>query len=583
MTTSAALQSYSMRTRHLLLGALLGSVPNPAPAQIFSPSQEYAGVYFSTPDEDFFYPCGVDGVDDTWSLGFRGSEREAPFLKKVTAYNGYPPLTHFIRIRGRLGPRGSYNAGFQTRQIEVDSVLEVKETLEPCAGWGVPAGWRGVPQRISNPAALALSADGSLAATIDNDRQISIWATKRGAVLRKFSSIAKGDPRKTANTLMTFSNDGKLLAVGIDGIVRVWRVTDGKRLFSLKLKDSAAVAKEKVAVPAPKGWSQPPPPNHYRVIQHLVFNNSGTMLATTNLFSSIVWSMKTGKKLAEFNRGFDFRSKLLFLRNGGLIMTADSGRMVLRSYLDAKPVYRPGTRANYTEHVVMSPDGRWLAVHGSVQPVFLWSVTDAKPGAALPTPGFVTGAIAFSPDGNTIAVAGGSNGLYLWNTRTGAPIESFHNFPGPLSRVWFLADGKSVVTFSTFDDRFRIVYVDSVARAAAAARGALYDDSLTAKLPLGPPISASPRTVGGIVSGPDQRAIAGAEVTIANGDAPDSVIARATTSSGGYFSFNGISFRHVLIRVRKPGFAPGVKYIHLMRWEDGPFGIELKADSAGSP
>jgi len=573
-----------MHISHLLLGAgVCAFLSISAPAQVSSPSQEYAGVYISTPDEDSFVPCGIDGVDDTWSLGFRKDEREAPFLKKTTAYNGYPPLTHFIRIRGRLGAPGSYNAGFQTRQIVVDSVLDVKETLEPCKGFGVPAAWVGVPQRIASPNGLALSADGSLAAAADNDRQISIWATERGVLLRKFSSITKSDPRSANGTLMTFSNDGKLLAVGIDGIVRVWRVTDGKRVFSLKLKDSAAVAREKAGLPQPKGWSIPPSPNHYRVIQHLVFNRSGTMLATTNLFSSIVWSMKTGRKLAEFNRGYDFRSKLLFLRNGGLIMTADSGRMVLRSYLDAAPVYRTGTKATYTEHVVMSPDGRWLAVHSAVQPVFLWSVTDARPGRALPTPGFVTGAMAFSPDGNTIAIAGGSNGLYLWDTRTGAPIKSFHNFPGPLSQVWFLADGKSIVTFSTFDDRFRIVYVDSTARAAAAARGNLYDDSLAAKLPLGPPLSASPRTVGGVVSGPDKRAIPGADVTIMNGDAPDSVIARATTSSGGYFSFNGIRFRHVLIRVRKAGFAPGVQYIHLMRWEDGPFGVELKADSAAAP
>ena len=574
-----------MPISHLLLGASVCaflSISTPTPAQVSSASREYAGVYISTPDEDSFVPCGGD-VGDTWSLGFRDGEREAPFLKKATAYNGYPPLTHFVRIRGRLGAPGRYNAGFQTRQIGVDSVLDVKETLEPCPGFGVPAAWAGVPQRTSNANGLALSADGSLAAAADNNRQISIWATDRGVLIKKLSSISKSDPQNANGTLMTFSDDGKLLAVGIGGIVRVWRVADGKRIFSLKLKDSAAVAKEKARLPKPKGWSQPPAPGHYSVIQHLVFNHSGTMLATTNLFSSIVWSMKTGKKLAEFNRGYDFRSKLLFLRNGGLIMTADSGRMVLRSYLDAKPVYRPGTRANYTEHVVMSPDGRWLAIHSAVQPVFLWSVTDAKPGPALPTPGFVTGAMAFSPDGNTIAIGGGSNGLYLWDTRTGAPIKSFHNFPGPLSHVWFLPDGKSIVTFSTFDDRFRIVYVDSAARAAAAAHGNLYDDSLTAKLPLGPPLSAAPRTVGGIVTGPGERAVAGAEVTIMNGDAPDSVIARATTSSGGYFSFNGITFRHVLIRATKPGFAPGVQYIHLMRWENGPFGVQLKADSAGSP
>ena len=170
VTPLPALQSYGMHVSHLLLGPSLGAflfISTPTPAQVLSPSQEYVGVYISTPDEDSFVPCGIDGVGDTWSLAFRDDEREAPFLKKVTAYNGYPPLTHFIRIRGRLGPRGSYNAGFQTRQIAVDSVLEVKETLEPCPGFGVPAAWAGVPQRISNANGLALSADGSRASLSD--------------------------------------------------------------------------------------------------------------------------------------------------------------------------------------------------------------------------------------------------------------------------------------------------------------------------------------------------------------------------------------------------------------------------------
>jgi dipeptidyl aminopeptidase/acylaminoacyl peptidase len=228
--------------------------------------------------------------------------------------------------------------------------------------------------------------------------------------------------------------------------------------------------------------------------------------------------------------------------------------------------------------MAMSPDGRTFAVNGWGDSVFLWSLSKG-PGLVLPVPGFVTGVIAFSPDGNTIAIAGGDAGLYLYDTRTGAPIRAFHNFPNALFAAWFTADGKAIVTLSHFDNQFRIVYVDPAARPAGQA---IIDDSLTAKLPLGPPPTTTPRTVGGIVTGPgpNQRAVAAAEVTISDGAAPDAVIARTTTSSGGYFSFTGIRFRHVLIRVRKPGFAPGISYIHLSRWADeGPWGVELTPDT----
>jgi WD40 repeat protein len=577
-----------MRTRILFLGACLvscTSAPTPktaAPAALPIPSREYAGVYISTPDEDYFTPCGIDGAGDNWSLRFRENESQAPFLKKVTALRGYAPLTHFIRIRGRLGPPGSYNVGFQTRELAVDSVLDVKESLEPCAGFGTPAAWSRMPARFRNLKGMALSTDRRLAALMDIDGRITLWSTETGGLVGRLGSVAKGYVYAASYGPMTFSDAGNLLAVGgNDGVVHVWRPRDAKRVFSLQLKDSAAVAKERARIPpraGPQSWTGPLPLNSYSATSQLVFNRRGTMLATTNLFSTIVWSMKTGKKLAEFDRGNDFMGKIFFVGDEGLLSTADSGRFKLRSYLDAAPVTRPGTRARATERMTMSPDGRRFAVNGWGDSVFLWSLAEG-PGPALPVPGFVTGVIAFSPDGNTVATAGGMFGLYLWDTRTGAPIKAFHDFPGALSGAWFTADGKAIVTLSTFDDRFRIVYVDPSARPAGQD---IFDDSLTAKLPLGPPPSTSPRTIGGIVTGPgpNQRAVTGAEVAISNGDAPDSVIARTTTSPGGYFSFNGIRFRHVLIRVRKPGFAPGVKYIHVNRWEnDGPWGIELTPET----
>jgi WD40 repeat protein len=571
-----------MRPRSILLAACLVSCTSarrkPAPGIPSIPSHEYAGVYVSTPQEDYFTPCGIDGVGDTWSLNFRDGEPEAPFLKGAPAIRGDAELTHFIRIRGRLGPPGLYNLGFQTRVLTVDSVLDVKESLEPCKGFGVPAGWSGFRENTRDQRAIALSTDRRLVAMMDDEGQISVWSTPTAKRVKRFASPDKGNPRP-GSAEITFSDDGNLLAVGgSDRFVRIWRVRNGRTLFSLPLKDSAAVAREIAKIPPRRdsaGYTPPTLSNAHTQATQIVFNKRGTMLATTNQFSTIVWSMKTGKKVAEFPVGNDLRRKAFFVGDESLLLTADNGHMTLRSILHPELVVPLGARAAETDLAAISPDGRTIVVGTWSDSVFLWPVT-GDPARVLHVPGSSAQATAFSPDGNIIALVGA--GLYLYDVHTGAPIRAFRNLPDPLSRAWFSTDGKSIVTLSTFDDRFRIVYLDPKAR---PANENVFDDSLTAQLSLAPPPTTGPRTVGGLVTGPNKRAVADAEVAIINGDAPAAVIARTTTSPGGYFSFNGIRFRHVLVRVRKSGFAPAVRYIHLTgREDDGPWGVELTASAS---
>jgi WD40 repeat protein len=291
-----------MRTCLFILGACVvsrtsapvsASAQAPAPATVglsAAPNRplDYSGVYISTPDEDYFTPCGSEGAGDTWSLRFRDNEPHAPLIKKATAVRGYPPLTHFIRVRGRLGPPGSYNIGFQTRELAVDSVVDVKETLEPCAGYGTPAAWSRMPARFRNLKGTAMSTDRRLAALMDIDGSITLWSTETGTLVGKLGSVAKGPIESASYGPMTFSDDGRLLAVsGNDGVVHVWRPRDLKRVFSLHLKDSAAVAKERAKTPPPKGpqsFTGVLSINSNSATTQLVFNRRGTMLATTICF-----------------------------------------------------------------------------------------------------------------------------------------------------------------------------------------------------------------------------------------------------------------------------------------------------------
>src|SRR3979411_1237134 len=104
-------------------------------------------------------------------------------------------------------------------------------------------------------------------------------------------------------------------------------------------------------------------------------------------------------------------------------------------------------RAAQTDNVVMSPDGRTIAVGTWGDSLYLWSLAEG-PRPKLHIPGFGGWGMAFRIGGDTVASAGGDAGLYLYDTRTGAPIRAFHTFPNALFGAWFTADGKAIVTVS---------------------------------------------------------------------------------------------------------------------------------------
>ena len=517
-------------------------------------AHEYEGLYSVTNDEDHFVPCGVRNVGDGWALRFR-NPRAAIFIGPQTVVRGYGPLTHFIRVRGSLDSSGRYNRGFQTHQLTVDTVLDVKESPQPCPSYeDVPAIWTKVrPGRGLRGAVF--SADWKLAALINDEGTIAIWDVDRGEIIKELASGEKFDPQLGYKTPMLFSRDkSRVFVGGGDGNVRVWSVSSGLHLYTLSHVDSTP------------GYNDIGH-NSLIVINNLSLDKSETKLAVTNSVVARIWSLKTRQPLAEYNRGRAAFTKAFFINDGSLLVLDDS----IKSYRE------PGGPAEWSakigspgsQYAMLSADGNWLAINQWGDSVFLWSVANRARGPVLDVPSTFggLGGVAFSPDGKIVATSGGYFGLYLWNANTGAPIRSFQHYPQSIWHAWFLPDGKSIVTYSWNDDVFRIAHLDSAPRTPS-----IQTDSMA----ILSGYKRDPRTISAVVKGANQRAIPAAEVLLMNGDAPDSVLQHTITSLGGYFSFNGVTFPHVMVRVRKAGFEDGVMYMHQRRYDPGVAGIELK-------
>ena len=522
-----------------------------------SVAAEYQGLYSVTTDEDHFVPCGVRNVGDGWALKFR-NPREAIFIGRQTVVRGYGPLTHFLRVRGTLDSSGRYNRGFQTHQLTVDTVLDVRERPQPCPSYeDLPSVWTRVKIGSRGLRGAAFSADSKLAALITDDGRIAIWNVDRGEMIKELASGEQFDPQLGYKTPMLFSRDkSRLFVGGGDGKVRVWSVSSGLHLYTLSHVDSTP------------GYNDIGH-NSMIVITALSLDKNETMLAVTNNWVARIWSLKTREPLAEYDRRRASWAKAFFDNDGSLLVADDSGTISSYREPNGPAEWSAKTGARASQYATRSPDGKWLAINHWGDSLFLWSVPNRARGPVLDIPTMFggIGGVAFSPDGKIIATGGGYFGLYLWDANTGAPIRSFQHYPQSIWYAWFLPDGKSIVTYSWSDDVFRIAHLDSATTAPS-----IQTDSMAILTGY----SGDPRTIAGVVKGPNQRAVPAAEVALMNGDAPDSVLQHTITSLGGYFAFNGVTFPHVMVRVRKAGFEDGIMYMHQRRYDPGVAGIELK-------
>ena len=228
---------------------------------------------------------------------------------------------------------------------------------------------------------------------------------------------------------VAFSPDGKRLVSGgggsgQSGEVKIWDVTSGRAIFTLKGHTSAV-------------WS-------------VAFSPDGKRVASASLDQTVkVWDAETGQEMIALNGHTDGVSSVAFSPDGKRLVSASMDQTL--KVWDAATGQELLTLKGHTKSVwsvSFSPDGQRVASAGLDLAIKVW---DAVSGQELFT---LTGhtdevvSVAFSPDGQYLASASNDESVKVWDSMSGGELLTLKGHSGKVWSVVFSPDGKRLASGS---------------------------------------------------------------------------------------------------------------------------------------
>ncbi|MCK4472579.1 MAG: WD40 repeat domain-containing protein, partial [Anaerolineae bacterium] len=282
-------------------------------------------------------------------------------------------------------------------------------------------------QHDSSINSVAFSPDGQTVATGASDGIVRLWRISDGTLLHALD----GHARPVSG--IVFSQDGTLLISGSrDRTVDVWRVSDG--MLSSQLA------------------------GHSGEILSLAISPDYRFLALGSLGAAWVWEVDRGFFTLVDSQEYpgSYVNDLAFSPDGTVLALALSDETVcLRRLPDGEnygeTILRLGGHTGKVLSLDFSPDGRYLATGSEDNTLNLWQLSQKADGAlearcilTLQHPDWVN-SLAFSPDGTMLASGTLDRKVRLWSIPDGKLLDAPLPSPwGQVLSVAFSPDGRTL-------------------------------------------------------------------------------------------------------------------------------------------
>ncbi|KNB53173.1 WD40 repeat domain-containing protein [Streptomyces caatingaensis] len=295
-------------------------------------------------------------------------------------------------------------------------------------------------ERIFSPAAkvrgLALSPDGTLLATGDDNGMVRVWRrrpdARDGRYLRLLQQCRLPLPDGRV-WRVAFSPDGR--TVGI--------VTDSPLVWLLDVRTGGLWQLPVGVEDKDHEWGR-----------SIAFLGADEVLSTDDPGVTRIWDVRTRRPLHRLNRlesralAADPRGRFFARPHGDRLELLDAAGRLL-----ADSPFPTGVGVGLV--LALSPDGTRLAATLKDESIAVWQVR-AVPGRPVALTPLATGlrrrsltgleALAFSPDGRTLAAADDNHTIQLWDAGTGQPTLTLTGHTDKVESLAFGPDGKTLMS-----------------------------------------------------------------------------------------------------------------------------------------
>jgi WD40 repeat protein len=288
------------------------------------------------------------------------------------------------------------------------------------------------PAHAGSVVSVAFHAHGDHIASVGADNRVKVWDLRTGRAV--FEELC--DVRREFGTACTaaFSPDGRRLAAGSGGEVRVWDWKDNRVLYTLV--------------------------GHTRFPISVAFSRDGRQLASASTGDNLkLWGLEGGEPLLRtFPPHGHPVGALAFSPDGERLAEANFNRCVNLWNTTTGELCPPLVHSGNVLSVAFSPDGKRLASSGEDKTVRVWDATTGREILGFRGHKGMCGCVAFSPDpdGHRLASASADGTIRVWDA---TPLR---------------ADEKQeVFTFTQPHEVRSVVFAPSSQRIASAGTGTL--------------------------------------------------------------------------------------------------------------